>query len=149
MPTGSSAYASAPTTRAGMYQVTRRVARKAVAPASGTQPRRITSTASHGLPPSTVASTASSATYGGAFAPVPMLTGWKPWKYSCHRAETPPQAGTSAPPPSGVEPSSDRSATRATTVRVRNSSTPGLVSRRCARPVSTSSESSSEGSSVA
>jgi hypothetical protein len=45
--------------------------------------------------------------------------------------------------------SRERSATKVIAVSARNSSTPGLVSRRCTRPVSTSSESSSVGSSVA
>ena len=118
-------------------------------PASGMQPIRMTSTASQGFPPSSVASSAITATYGGVLAAVPIPAGWKPCRYSDHSPDAPPQAGTSAPPPSGLELSSERSATRAIVVRTRNSSTPGLVSTRCTMPVSTSSESSSMGSSVA
>src|SRR5215471_19049494 len=85
----------------------------------------------------------------GVPAAVPIPAGWKPCRYSAHRSDAPPQAGTSAPPLSGLELSSERSATRAIVVRTRNSSTPGLVSTRCTMPLSTSSESSSVGSSVA
>ena len=59
--TGSRAYAAAVQTRTGAERVIRRVAQNAVRPASGTQPSRITSTASHGLPPAIVASAAMTA----------------------------------------------------------------------------------------
>src|SRR6266480_6024294 len=105
----------------------------------------MTSTASQALPPSSEASSATTATYGGVLALVPIPAGWKPCRYSAHNPDAPPQPGTSAPPPSGLELSSERSATRAIVVSTRNSSTPGLVSTRCTTPVSTSSESSSKG----
>ncbi len=79
----------------------------------------------------------------------PMPVGWKPCRYACHNPAAPPDAGISAPPPSVPGPSSDRSATSATMVSPANSSTPGLVSTRCASPLSTSIESSSVGSSDA
>ncbi len=147
--TGSSAYAAAAQILTSAERVTRRTARKAKTPASGTQPNRITSTASHGLPPSTVARAATTAMYGGALLPEPIPDGWKPCRYSCHRPDTPPQAGTRAPPPRGPPLSNDRPATSATSVRPRKSATPGWVRMRCARPVSMSRESSSVGSSVA
>ena len=62
MPTGSSAYATAAQTRARTDLVSRRVARKAASPASGIAPIMMTSMASQGLPPSSVASTAMTAT---------------------------------------------------------------------------------------
>ena len=147
--TGSSAYEAAAQTRTSVERVTRRTARKAEIPASGTLPSRITSTASHGLPPSTVASAAITARYGGALLPEPTPTGWNPWRYSCQSPDAPPQAGMSAPPPSGPGASSDRSATRDITVRAMKSSTPGWVRMRCTRPVSVSRKSASSGSSVA
>ena len=40
--------------------------------------------ASHGLPPSSVASAAMTATYGGAELADPIPAGWNPCRYSCH-----------------------------------------------------------------
>ena len=105
--------------------------------------------ASQGLPPSTVASTAISATYGGVLLAEPMPTGWKLCRYSCHSPDTPPNAGLSAPPVSVPAVISRRSAATVITVSAANSSTPGLVRIRCANPVSVSRYSSSSGSSVA
>src|SRR5260221_518340 len=101
MATGSSAYGAAPQPRPGAERAPRRTARNAETPASGTQPSRIRSMASHGLPPSRVASTAIRARYGGALLLEPTPTGWKPCRYSRHRSPAPPHAGTRAPPPSG------------------------------------------------
>ena len=121
----------------------RRVARYAVIPASGTQPSSRTSTASHAWPPSTVASAATTARYGGAEAVEPTPTAWKPARYSAHSREAEPHAGTSAPPPSGLVPSSLRSATSAITVSATKSWTPGLAMiRRATDCVSTNCSSS-------
>ena len=73
--TGSSAYAAAAQTRTGAKRVIRRAARNAVRPASGTQPSRITSTASQGLPAAIVASAAITARYGGAVVAEPTPVG--------------------------------------------------------------------------
>ena len=109
----------------------------------------ITSTASHGFPPSNDARAASTATYGGVAPAEPIPAGWNPARYSCQSPDAPPQAGRSAPPLTGLGPSSERPATRAISKSPANSSTPGLVRMRCAKPVSTSSVSSSFGSSIA
>ncbi len=79
----------------------------------------------------------------------PAPTAWNPARYSLPSPDAPPQAGSSAPPPSGPAPSSDRSDTSAITVSAVNSRTPGLVRIRWASPESVSSESSSDGSSDA
>ena len=114
-------------TQTGAEFVTRRTASMAVIPASGTQPTRITSIASHGLPASTVAIAAITASQGGVAVVEPSPNGWNDWRYLRHRSDAPPQAGTSAPPPSGPAPSSDRPATSATTSSSRNVSSVGLV----------------------
>ena len=98
----------------------------------------MTSMASHGLPPSTVASAAITATYGGVPLTEPMPTGWKPCRYSCHSADAPPHAGVSAPPVSVPALSSERSAASATTVSAATRRIPGLVRIRCVSPLSTS-----------
>ncbi len=98
----------------------------------------MTSMASQGLPPSTVASAAMTATYGGVELAEPIPAGWKPWRYSCQSPDAPPQAGVSAPPVSVPAPSSERSAMSATTVSPATSRTPGWVRIRCASPLSTS-----------
>src|SRR5712692_5228822 len=125
MATGSSAYAAVVQTRTGAKRVIRPAAKYAVRPASGTQPSKITSTASHGLPAMIVASVAITARYGGALVAEPIPVGWKPCRYKCQSPAAPPDAGTSAPPPSVPGPSSERSATSAITVSPTKSSTPG------------------------
>ena len=148
--TGSSAYDAASSTRAGVAVTSQRLARYAVRPASGTQPSSSTSTASHAWPPSTVPSAATTARYGGADAVEPTPTAWKPARYSCHRADAPPQAGTRAPPPSGLVPSSLRSAASETISRTANSCTPGWpMIRRTTDCVSTNCSSSSDSSELA
>src|SRR5262249_12773395 len=88
------------------------------------------STASQGFPPSSDASSAITATYGGVLAAVPIPAGWKVCRDSDHSADAPPQAGTSAPPPSGPVPSSDRAAARGMTASPRDSHTPGVDQER-------------------
>jgi hypothetical protein len=133
--------------------VSRRVARNAVIPASGTQPSNSTSVASHGLPPNKVDRVASTAMYAGVLAAEPMPVSWYPARYSCHRLPAPLYCGTSAPPPNvadpdSTEPVSDRSATSATTARPAKSRTPGLVSTRRATESVAGSGMSSPGSST-
>ena len=105
--------------------------------------------ASHVLPSSTLASSATNPAAGGAALADPMPTGWNAPSTWPHRDDAPSQAGTSAPPPSGPPPISECSAIAATTIRPAVSSTPGRVMKRCRKPESVSSESSSVGSSMA
>ena len=113
------------------------------------QPNMMTSIASQGLPPSSGRQRASTATYGGVLLAEPIPAGWNPCRYSCHSPDAPPQAGTSAPPPAARRAAASAPPPARSMVSPRNSSTPGLVRIRCANPLSTSSESSSVGSSVA
>ncbi len=76
VPTGSSAYVPAAQARAGTAGTMCRVARYAVAPASGTEPSSSTDTATQVLPSASVDRAASTATYGGAQAVEPNPTSW-------------------------------------------------------------------------
>jgi hypothetical protein len=60
----------------GQTEVSRRVARNAVIPASGTQPSSSTSVTSHGLPPNRVDKTASTPDVRRGLAAEPMPVSW-------------------------------------------------------------------------